>query len=55
VSRGVGDLGLDPTKCHKPSVVIIVDQVTLYAKELYENGLEIVTVRHGETSRRIES
>lgn len=44
VSRGVGDLGLDPTKCHKPSVVIIVDQVTLYAKELYENGLEIVTV-----------
>lgn len=44
VSRGVGDLGLDPTKCLHPNVIIIVDQVTLFAKELYEKGINIITV-----------
>ena len=48
VSRGVGDLGLDPTKCPKPSVVIIAASITLYSNELYENGLEIIT---GSTRR----
>ncbi len=43
VSRGVGDLGLDPTKCPKPSVVIIAASIKLYPEELYENGLEIIT------------
>jgi branched-chain amino acid aminotransferase len=43
VSRGIGDLGLDPTKCPKPSVVIIAASIKLYPEELYENGLEIVT------------
>lgn len=44
VSRGAGDLGLDPANCPKPCVVIIADQVRLYPQELYEKGLEIVTV-----------
>lgn len=44
VSRGVGDLGLDPANCPEPSVIIIVDQVAIYSKELYENGLEIISV-----------
>ncbi|MEW6620993.1 MAG: branched-chain-amino-acid transaminase [bacterium] len=44
VTRGAGDLGLDPKKCPKPSVIIIVDKISLYPKECYENGLEIVTV-----------
>ena len=44
VTRGVGDLGLDPDKCPKPSVIIIADKITLYPKNYYENGLEIVTV-----------
>lgn len=45
VSRGVGDLGLDPKKClGKPNVVIIADKITLYPKELYEKGMEIITV-----------
>jgi branched-chain amino acid aminotransferase len=45
VSRGVGDLGLDPKKCEgKPNVVIIADKITLYPKEFYEKGMAIITV-----------
>ncbi len=43
VSRGEGGLGLDPDRCPHPNVIIIVDQVSLYPKELYENGLPIIT------------
>lgn len=43
VSRGSGGLGLDPDRCSKPNVIIIVDQVSLYPQELYEKGLPIVT------------
>ena len=44
VTRGVGDLGLDPDKCPNPSVIIIADKITLYPQNFYENGLEVVTV-----------
>ncbi|MFH1363167.1 MAG: branched-chain-amino-acid transaminase [Candidatus Omnitrophota bacterium] len=45
VSRGPGDLGLDPCKCKdKATVVIIVDTIALYPKKLYEKGMEIITV-----------
>ncbi len=45
VSRGEGDLGLDPRKCRgNTTVVIITDKITLYPKELYQNGLDIITV-----------
>jgi branched-chain amino acid aminotransferase len=44
VTRGVGTLGLDPNKCSHPQVILIADTITLYPKEYYENGLEIVTV-----------
>ncbi len=44
VTRGVGDLGLSPWLCPKPSVIIIADKIALYPKEYYEKGLEIVTV-----------
>ncbi len=44
ITRGVGDLGLDPRKCSKPSLIIIADKIDLYPKEYYENGLEIITV-----------
>lgn len=43
VTRGVGDLGLDPRKCPKPSVIIIVDTIRLYPAEVYETGLRVVT------------
>lgn len=45
VSRGEGDLGLDPRKCFgKATIIIIADNITLYPKEMYENGLSIITV-----------
>jgi branched-chain amino acid aminotransferase len=44
VTRGAGTLGLDPNRCSNPQVIIIADAIALYPKELYENGLEIVTV-----------
>ncbi|MFM9032406.1 MAG: branched-chain-amino-acid transaminase [Opitutaceae bacterium] len=44
VTRGVGDLGLAPWLCPKPSIFIIASTITLYPKEHYENGLSIVTV-----------
>ncbi|NMA70051.1 MAG: branched-chain-amino-acid transaminase [Desulfitobacterium sp.] len=44
VSRGVGDLGLDPQKCGKPSIICIADQIKIYPQEMYENGLEVKTV-----------
>jgi len=43
-SRGAGDLGLDPRKCSKPTTVIIADTISLYPAEMYENGMEVVTV-----------
>lgn len=44
VTRGIGDLGLDPRKCARPTVIIITDKIKLYPQELYEKGLEIVTI-----------
>jgi branched-chain amino acid aminotransferase len=44
VTRGVGTLGLDPNKCARPSIIVIADHIALYPQELYEKGLEIVTV-----------
>ena len=44
VTRGKGDLGLDPSSCKKPTVYIIAAGVQLYPEELYEKGLEVVTV-----------
>jgi branched-chain amino acid aminotransferase len=44
VTRGAGYLGLDPRKASNPQVIIIVDDITLYPPEIYENGMEIVTV-----------
>lgn len=45
ITRGEGDLGLDPKKCFgKPGIIIIADKITLYPKELYIKGMEIITV-----------
>ena len=44
ISRGKGDLGLDPRKCPKPTVVIIADAIKLYPPEVYEEGMECITV-----------
>jgi branched-chain amino acid aminotransferase len=44
VSRGKGDLGLDPRKCPKPSIIVIADTLSVYPKEFYETGLEVAIV-----------
>jgi branched-chain amino acid aminotransferase len=43
VTRGVGDLGLDPRKCSKPTSMIIVDTIRLWPEQIYEAGLTVVT------------
>ncbi len=43
VSRGSGDLGLDPRKCSRPTLVVIADKIKLYPEEFYQKGLEVVT------------
>jgi branched-chain amino acid aminotransferase len=44
VTRGIGTLGLNPNRCKRPCVIIIADKIQLYPPELYEKGMEIVTV-----------
>ncbi|MCF6139509.1 branched-chain-amino-acid transaminase [Pseudalkalibacillus berkeleyi] len=44
VSRGVGNLGLDPTHCKEPQVIVIAEQLALFPEQLYETGVEIATV-----------
>ena len=48
VTRGVGSLGLSIKSCEHPQLIIIADTIQLYPKELYDNGLQIITV----TTRR---
>src|SRR5207245_10171791 len=60
VTRGVGDLGLYPRKCPKPSIICIVDTIQLWSPERYENGLTALTaatpISHRESlSPRIKS
>ena len=60
VTRGVGDLGLNPMLCPKASMIIIASKITLYSAEKYENGLDVVTcstrrIPHGALSPMVKS
>jgi branched-chain amino acid aminotransferase len=44
VTRGTGDLGLNPANCPRPTVFIIAAPISLYPPESYAHGLNIVTV-----------
>ncbi len=44
VTRGKGDLGLDPKKCPRTTVFCIAAGIRLYSEELYEKGMAVVTV-----------
>ncbi len=44
VTRGVGDLGLNPFLCKRASIIIIAANVKLYPEEMYEKGLKVVSV-----------
>ncbi|MDH3628541.1 MAG: branched-chain-amino-acid transaminase [Acidobacteriota bacterium] len=49
MTRGVGDLGIDPRNCPKPTLFIICSTISLYPKEFYDNGIALVTA----STRRI--
>jgi branched-chain amino acid aminotransferase len=60
VTRGPGNLGIDPRNTTDPQVIIIVDDISMYPPALYENGLEIIvasTIRNhpGALNPRIKS
>ncbi|MEI8294434.1 MAG: branched-chain-amino-acid transaminase [bacterium] len=60
VTRGVGDLGLNPALCAKASIVIIASKITLYSPDKYQYGLEVVTcatrrIPHGALSPMVKS
>ena len=60
VTRGCGDLGLNPTLCPRATVFIIASKITLYSPDKYENGLHVVTcatrrIPHGALSPMVTS
>jgi len=42
LTRGVGDLGLDPDKCKNPSLIVIAAKIRIYPPEFYEKGMRII-------------
>lgn len=44
VTRGKGDLGLSPSKCADPNIIVIASTIKIYPDEVYKNGLKVVTV-----------
>jgi branched-chain amino acid aminotransferase len=50
VTRGIGNLGLNPAQCKQPSVIIIASTIALYSPEIYEKGLTVVTSATRRTS-----
>jgi len=60
VTRGTGDLGLNPLLCPRPTVIVIASRITLYPEDKYENGLAVVTcstrrIPHGALSPMVKS
>lgn len=60
ITRGEGTLGLSPEHCPKPTTIIIAAGIKLYPKEMYENGLVVVTcatrrIPHGALSPMVKS
>lgn len=43
VTRGEGPLGLDPTTCARPCVIVIVAALAVYPAEHYASGIRVVT------------
>ena len=52
ISRGKGDIGLDPSLCPVPTVLIIAKPLTPYPADLFERGihLALVSVRRNSAS-----
>src|SRR5262249_3519892 len=60
VTRGAGDLGLDPRRCRQATVIIVVTEVRLYPAELMASGIKLITsatrqVSHEAVDPRVKS
>jgi len=60
ITRGVGELGIDPLTCATPSVIIIVTDVRVYPRERYARGVKVITsatrqVSHEAVDPRVKS
>ena len=60
ITRGAGDLGIDPRTCPRPSVIIIVTDIRVYPRELYAAGVKVITsatrqVSHEAFDPRVKS
>jgi len=60
VTRGCGDLGLNPNLCPRATVFIIASKIALYPPDKYETGLHVVTcatrrIAHGALSPMVKS
>ncbi len=60
VTRGVGDLGVDPRRCARPTVIIIVTDIQVYPAPLYAAGIKVITsatrqVSHQAFDPRVKS
>ena len=43
VTRGPGDLGINPQKSPRPCVFIITDLISVYPRESYDKGIAVIT------------
>jgi branched-chain amino acid aminotransferase len=43
VTRGIGNLGLNPFVCGPAQLFIIADSIQLYPEELYETGMKVIS------------
>ncbi|MCA9293822.1 MAG: aminotransferase class IV [Phycisphaerales bacterium] len=48
-TRGVGDLGLHPFRCRKPTVIVIADTIRLYPEEMYRQGMKVIVAKRPRT------
>ena len=46
ISRGKGNLGIDPRSCPTASVICIAEELALFPKELYESGVEVISASY---------
>jgi branched-chain amino acid aminotransferase len=43
LTRGDGDMGIDPRKCPRATFFVIIDSIKMWAADRYENGLTMIT------------
>jgi len=44
VTRGVGEINIDPSSCEHPNIILMVMDVTEYSKSCYEKGIQVALV-----------